>query len=67
LYLQVQSPIVPVKGDCQPFLDFMEYLIPDPKDREHTMRMADPGYSSDAISNVTWMYSGFMQSHSSFG
>ena len=32
------SDIKPKEGDPQPFLDFMERLIPDPKDRSETLR-----------------------------
>jgi hypothetical protein len=32
------SPIVPLKGDCGPFLEFMSYLIPEEKEREDVLR-----------------------------
>jgi hypothetical protein len=34
----IPSPIQPVEGDYQPFLEFMEYLIPDEYDRHQVMR-----------------------------
>jgi hypothetical protein len=32
------SPIRPVRGDYSPFINFMEYLIPNERDRKETMR-----------------------------
>ncbi len=34
----IPSPIQPVEGDFQPFLDFMEYLVPEEFDRSQVMR-----------------------------
>jgi hypothetical protein len=34
----IPSPIQPVEGDYQPFIEFMEYLVPDEFDRSQVMR-----------------------------
>lgn len=32
------SPVRPVEGDFSPFIEFMEYLVPDPTDRHEVLR-----------------------------